>query len=130
MRNISRYLYGFIIGICFECLLRVQFSIYPLIIIALTTLLVLIDVLSNKSPRLKQLLPNPPSTESSPWIRLEDEKPPHEVVLAACDTYDCGWVIHSVWWHEDNQCWMTTGSAESEEAHLPYSHWRRLPQTP
>lgn len=30
------------------------------------------------------------------WIKLVDQKPPHEVVLGACDTYDCGWTIDTV----------------------------------
>ena len=67
---------------------------------------------------------------SSDWIRFYDEKPPHEVVLAACETYDCGWSIDTAWWYEDKQCWMTTGSVESTKAHLPYSHWRKLPPFP
>lgn len=64
------------------------------------------------------------------WIEFEKEKPPHEVVLAACDTYDCGWTMDTVWWYEDNECWMTTGTNESQEAHLPYTHWRKLPSYP
>jgi hypothetical protein len=67
---------------------------------------------------------------SSDWIKFEDEKPPHDVVLAACDTYDCGWTMDTVWWYEDKQCWMTTGGVESEEAHLSYTHWRKLPPYP
>ena len=67
---------------------------------------------------------------SSDWIKIEDEKPPHEVVLGACKTYDCGWVIDTVWWHEDKQCWMATGMVESTEAHLLYTHWCKLPPPP
>jgi hypothetical protein len=67
---------------------------------------------------------------SSEWVKFEDEKPPHEVVLAACDTYDCGWTMDTVWWYEDKQCWMTTCAVESTEAHLPYTHWRKLPPFP
>jgi hypothetical protein len=63
------------------------------------------------------------------WIEFEKEKPPHEVVLAACDTYDCGWTMDTVWWYEDKECWMTTAN-ESVEAHLPYTHWRKLPSYP
>lgn len=132
MTNFSRYLYGFMIGMCAEYLLRVKYSPYPVILIALMTFIIILDLLSNKSPKLKELTPTPPVVDNdpSPWIRFEDEKPPHEVVLVACDTSDCGWVIDSAWWYEDNQCWMTTGAVESREAHLPYSHWRRLPKTP
>ena len=64
------------------------------------------------------------------WGKFEDEKPPNEVVLGACDTYDCGWVMDTVWWYEDNQCWMTTGPVQSTEGHLPYTHWRKLPPNP
>lgn len=67
---------------------------------------------------------------SSEWVRFEDEKPPHEVVLAACDTYDCGWIMDTVWWYKDEQCWMTTGAVQSTEAHLPYTYWRKLPPFP
>lgn len=64
--------------------------------------------------------------EELPWIELEKEKPPHKVVLGACDTYDCGWVLETVWWNVDEKCWMK----DSEEAHLPYSHWQELPPEP
>jgi len=68
---------------------------------------------------------------SSDWIKFVDEKPPHEiVVLAACETYDCGWVMDTVWWYEDEQRWMVTGTVKSTEAHLPYTHWRKLPPYP
>ena len=73
-------------------------------------------------------LPNISSDDE--WIEFEKQKPPHEVVLAACDTYDCGWTMDTVWWYEDKQCWMTTGGVNSEEAHLPYTHWRNLPPFP
>lgn len=61
-----------------------------------------------------------------PWISLEDEKPPHKVVLGACDTYDCGWVLETVWWDDDKKCWMK----DNTQAHLNYSHWQRLPSEP
>lgn len=66
----------------------------------------------------------------SEWVKFDKENPPDEVVLAACDTYDCGWSIDTVWWYKDKQCWMTTGSVESTPAHLPYTHWRKLPPCP
>lgn len=68
--------------------------------------------------------------EDDGWIEFSKEKPPHQVVLAACDTYDCGWVMDTVWWYEDKQCWMTTGTIQSQEAHLSYTHWRKLPTEP
>ena len=68
------------------------------------------------------------SNSSSEWTKFEDKKPPHTVVLAACDTYDCGWTMDTVWWHEDEKCWMLSGS--NEKAHLQYTHWRILPSYP
>lgn len=62
-------------------------------------------------------LPN--MIDEDPWIKIEDQKPPHEVVLAACDTYGCGWTIDSVWWYEEKQWWMTTETIKSKKAHLP-----------
>jgi hypothetical protein len=70
-----------------------------------------------------------PSTKYD-WVEFEKEKPPHEVVLAACDTYDCGWTMDTVWWNEPKQTWMVTGTVDTQEAHLPYTHWRRLPNYP
>lgn len=64
------------------------------------------------------------------WILFEEENAPNDVVLVACDTYDCGWVIDTAWWHKEEKCWMTTGSVTSEEAHLPYTHWKELPSPP
>jgi hypothetical protein len=64
-----------------------------------------------------------------PWIRFEDEKPPHEVVLAACYTYDCGWAIYTAWWYEDKKCWMMTGN-DKNPSHLEFTHWRLLPDEP
>lgn len=64
------------------------------------------------------------------WVKVEDEEPPHEVVLAAIDTYDCGWVIHTAWWYKQHETWMTTGCLKSCKAHLEYTHWKRLPDRP
>ncbi len=66
----------------------------------------------------------------SEWIEFAQQKPPHKVVLAACNTHDCGWIMDTAWWYEDKKCWMVTGSVESLVAHLPYSHWRNLPPYP
>jgi hypothetical protein len=63
------------------------------------------------------------------WKLIENVKPPNDV-LAACYTYDCGWSIDSVWWNVDDKCWMTTGGVKSHKTHLPYSHWRELPNPP
>jgi len=65
----------------------------------------------------------------SPWVEFSKQKPPHEVVLAACDTYDCGWTMDTAWWNKEKQCWMA-GPTGTEEAHLPYTHWRKLPDFP
>jgi len=67
--------------------------------------------------------------EIDPWVRFEDEKPPHKVVLAACYTYDCGWAIYTAWWYEDKNCWMMTGN-DDKPSHLEFTHWRRLPNEP
>ena len=37
---------------------------------------------------------------SSKWIEFVKEKPPFEVVLAACYTYDCGWIMDTAWCYE------------------------------
>lgn len=64
------------------------------------------------------------------WYKFDQNNPPEVPVLAACDTYDCGWVQDTVWWSSDNKTWMTTGGVISSEAHLAYSHWRYLPKPP
>ena len=81
-------------------------------------------------PEIKYKSIDSPDLYKSKWVEFSKEKPPHEVVLAACDTYDCGWTMDTAWWYEDKQCWMITGAAESIEAHLPYTHWRKLPDFP
>ena len=63
------------------------------------------------------------------WVRFQDEKPPHKVVLAACYTYDCGWAIYTAWWYEDKKCWMMTGN-DKNPSHLEFTHWRLLPDEP
>jgi len=50
------------------------------------------------------------------------------VVLAACETSDCGWVIETAWWYEDKQVWMLTGG--DEESQLDFTLWRDLPNEP
>lgn len=65
----------------------------------------------------------------SEWVEFKNQKPPHEVVLGACDTYDCGWTMDTVWWNEKDKCWMVTGG-NSTKAHLFYTHWRKLPPFP
>lgn len=64
------------------------------------------------------------------WVELKKEKPPHEVVLAACDTSDCSWVIDSAWWNDNKKCWMTTGTVEDEPSYLNYTHWRPMVNPP
>lgn len=80
-----------------------------------------------KSVREEVLLA--PNTPEDPWVRFEDEKPPHKVVLAACYTYDCGWAIYTAWWYEDKNCWMMTGNND-KPSHLEFTHWRLLPDEP
>ena len=64
------------------------------------------------------------------WIKFCEQNPPDEVVLAACDTYDCGWTIDTVWWYRDKKCWMMAGCGRMTKSHLKYTHWRKLPQPP
>ena len=64
------------------------------------------------------------------WNKVEDVLPEDKVVLAACNTYDCGWVMDTVWWNVRTKRWMVTGTIDTQEAHLPYTHWRELPQDP
>ena len=68
-------------------------------------------------------------SDNRKW-QLIETAPTNEIVELACDTYDCGWTMDTVWWCEDKQCWMTTGGVKSMVAHLPYSHWRKLPPFP
>lgn len=44
MRKIQRYINGIVIGMCGEYLLRVQFSIWPVIIIVALIIGMLIDI--------------------------------------------------------------------------------------
>jgi hypothetical protein len=67
--------------------------------------------------------------EDDGWNLVTNDKP-SKVVLAAVDSYDCGWVMDTVWWYEDKQCWMTTGSVSPKRAHMEYTHWRKLPEPP
>lgn len=60
------------------------------------------------------------------WNVFDKDNPPHDVVLAACDSYDCGWVMDVVWWSVNDKCWML----DSKYAHLPYTHWKNLPEPP
>jgi hypothetical protein len=64
------------------------------------------------------------------WIEFNKQKPPKGVVLAACDTDECGWVMDTVWWYEPEQRWMATGRVKNKPAYLPYTHWRTLPAFP
>lgn len=65
------------------------------------------------------------NTRSGYWRKFDPANPPKEVVIAACDTSDCGWQADTVWWSPSDQAWFVTGSiGSSVRAHLPYSHWR------
>jgi hypothetical protein len=89
-----------------------------------------VDLPNYKSPPPPKPIEDLYSFSKNKWIKFEDEKPPHVVVLASIDTYDCGWTIDTAWWYEKKQCWMTTGGATSERAQLNYTHWQKLPLTP
>lgn len=90
--------------------------------------------LFNKKETIIEDQPTPEETNQeevvSEWVEFRLQKPPHEVVLAACDTYDCGWVMDTAWWYEEKKCWMVTGHLNTTKAHLPYTHWRKLPPFP
>jgi hypothetical protein len=46
MNNSSRYLFGIIFGLCGEYLFRVEFNIYPLIIMILIIIIWFLDVIT------------------------------------------------------------------------------------
>ena len=64
------------------------------------------------------------------WNKISDIKPPHKVLLVACDTYDCGWVIDTCWWSGEDKCWYGTSGVGASGTHLPYTHWALLPKPP
>lgn len=66
----------------------------------------------------------------NPWNRFDPSNPPNVVVLATCYTYDCGWVMDTVWWDSIQQSWIATGTLEPTKTYLEYSHWRFLPDEP
>jgi hypothetical protein len=91
---------------------------------------------NNKEKRIAKLNVNmayhapPCPNKEEIWKSMEQEIPPHEVVLAACNTYDCGWVLDTAWWFDDEKCWMTTGGHSCVKTDLTYTHWRLLPESP
>ena len=60
------------------------------------------------------------------WISINEQKPPHEVVLACFESYDCGWFMETAWWDINDNCWRLTGN-DSEIANLQFTHWRLMP---
>lgn len=64
------------------------------------------------------------------WFEIGKQTPHHEVLLEACDTYDCGWTNDTAWWNEKNKSWMNTGTIRSYNTYLPYTHYRKLPNPP
>jgi hypothetical protein len=50
------------------------------------------------------------------------------VVLAACDSYDCGWCMSTVWWNVEEQCWMSGGGQWMN--HIYLIHIGELPEPP
>lgn len=53
MKNLRKYLIGFNIGICAEYLYRVGYLIYPVIIIAASLLLLIIDLIGTKDSNIE-----------------------------------------------------------------------------
>lgn len=76
------------------------------------------------------LIIKPELNDQYEWVEFEVQKPPHKVVLAAFNSYDCGWVIDTAWWYEKENCWMTTGNIMNTRAYLKYTHWTFLPNPP
>jgi hypothetical protein len=83
-------------------------------------------LLATKAPEPKIIYVKEPLI----WHEVAKYPPPDKVVLAACDTYDCGWVIDTAWWSEGKQQWYATGPVYIAHAHLPYTHWAELPEPP
>lgn len=46
LRNSARYMYGFIIGMCFEYIIRVELLIYPIVIILCMLTIMVVDLVS------------------------------------------------------------------------------------
>jgi hypothetical protein len=75
------------------------------------------------------LVPNPEFKDDG-WKLISDGNIPHDVILAAVDSYDCGWVMDTVCRIDGDETWYLSGSLENVEAHMEYTHWRELPNPP
>jgi hypothetical protein len=87
-----------------------------------------IKLKNNKMKKSETQIPT--TVLTSEWIEFNKQKPPKGIVLAACDTDECGWVMDTAWWYEPEQRWMATGRVKNKPAYLPYTHWRMLPPFP
>jgi hypothetical protein len=91
----------------------------------------MIDKRSVKRTLTRLVDPSSIEEVKSEWIDIIEKTPQEDkVVLAACNTYDNGWVVHTVSWSEKSK-WLIAGIShiplEYQVASLKYSHWRELP---
>lgn len=68
--------------------------------------------------------------EENKWYEINNNDIPNDVLLVACYTYDCGWVVDSGWYNVDKKCWMNTGTLKSHKLYLPYTHFRKMVEPP
>jgi hypothetical protein len=88
-----------------------------------------VDVESDNDTAI--LVSNPEfKTEYNDWKLISDGNIPHEVILAAVDSYDCGWVMDTVYRNDGDDTWYLSGSVDVMEAYMCYTHWRKLPEPP
>jgi hypothetical protein len=75
------------------------------------------------------LVPNPEFKDDG-WRLISDGNIPHDVILAAVDSYDCGWVMDTVYRVDGDDAWYVSGTVYPQESHMEYTHWRELPAHP
>jgi len=57
MNNFSRYLTGFVIGMCVEYMIRVEVSLFPILIIIALLLQMVLDLFKNEDDDTKPFIP-------------------------------------------------------------------------
>lgn len=71
---------------------------------------------------------NMPPSDSSDWLVFDKLNPPAGLVLAAIESYDCGWVYQMAY-YRDGQ-WYHPCTQQDTRAHMPFTHYipaSRLP---